>query len=74
MNSTNSSREFASDVESVCGIAQLTRPYPHVTNYNMILKRKSVAGIHQASFYSSLLFIIPVNDKQLSRRRTQQLN
>ena len=53
MNSTDSSREFESDFESVCGIVQLTRPYPHVTNDDMILKQKSVAGIHQASFYGS---------------------
>ena len=63
MNSTGSSREFESDFESVCGIAQLSHPYPHVTNYDMKLKQKSVAGIHQASFYGSQLFIIPVNDK-----------
>ena len=63
MNSTDSSREFQSDFESVCGIAQLIRPYPHVTIYDMKLKQKSVAGIHQASFYGRQLCIIPVNDK-----------
>ena len=71
MNSTDSSREFESDFESVCGIAQLTRHYPHVTNYDMILKQKSVSGFHQAFF---MVFITPVNDKQPSRRRTRQLN
>ena len=53
MNTTDSSQEYESDFESVCGIAQLTRPYLHVKNCDMKLKQKSVARIWQASFYGS---------------------
>ena len=70
MNSTDLSREFESDFKSVCGIAQLTRPYPHVTNYDMILKQiVSLAFIrHLFMVASYLLFLLMINsqvDEQL---------